>query len=329
MRIYSIFVTVSLAIILSIPIHAEDSGEKILQAIVKLHARIPPTARTAKILGQEREGNGVLIDRNGYILTIGYLILEAEQVEVTDFSNNQIDATIVGYDHKTGFGLIRSNRHLDLEPMKLGESNSIKVGDPLLVAGHGGAEVVHGVRVVSRKDFAGYWEYLLENAIFTTPPYSDYGGAALIGRDGRLLGIGSLLTQVVISDVGSMPSNMFVPIDRLKSIIKDLKTKGRSALPSEPWLGLHAQEAHGRVFVIRTTTDGPAFQAGIKSGDIILKVNEKPVNGLADFYRKVWAVGDAGDFVPLTVLQESQIRKIQIRSRDRSDFLKLNPQKSG
>ena len=262
-------------------------------------------------------------------MTIGYLILEAEQVEVTDFSNNQIDATIVGYDHKTGFGLIRSNRHLDLEPMKLGESNSIKVGDPLLVAGHGGAEVVHGVRVVSRKDFAGYWEYLLENAIFTTPPYSDYGGAALIGRDGRLLGIGSLLTQVVISDVGSMPSNMFVPIDRLKSIIKDLKTKGRSALPSEPWLGLHAQEAHGRVFVIRTTTDGPAFQAGIKSGDIILKVNEKPVNGLADFYRKVWAVGDAGDFVPLTVLQESQIRKIQIRSRDRSDFLKLNPQKSG
>ena len=329
MRIYSIFLTVSLSIILSIPIHADDSGEKILQAIVKLHARIPPTARTAKILGQEREGNGVLIDRNGYILTIGYLILEAEQVEVTDFSNNQIDATIVGYDHKTGFGLIRSNRHLDLEPMKLGESNSIKVGDPLLVAGHGGAGVVHGVRVVSRKDFAGYWEYLLENAIFTTPPYSDYGGAALIGRDGRLLGIGSLLTQMAVSDVGFMPSNMFVPIDRLKSIIKDLKTKGRSALPSEPWLGLYAQEAHGRVFIIRTTTDGPAFQAGIKSGDIILKVNEKPVNGLADFYRKVWAVGDAGDLVPLTVLQESQIRKIQIRSRDRSDFLKLNPQKSG
>ena len=329
MRIHSIILTALLAIILSIPVHAESSGEKILQAIVKLHTSIPPSARTAKILGQEREGSGVLIDRNGYILTIGYLILEAERVEATDFSGKQIDATVVGYDHKTGFGLVRSNRHLDLEPMELGESTPIKVGDPLLVAGHGGPDAVHGVRVVSRKDFAGYWEYLLENAIFTAPPYSNYGGAALIGRDGRLLGIGSLLTQVVISEIGSMPSNMFVPIDRLKSIIKDLKAKGRSPLPSEPWLGLHAQEVHGRVFVIRTTTDGPAFKAGIKTGDIILMVDEKPVNGLADFYRKVWAVGDAGDLVPLTVLQETQVRKIQIRSRDRSDFLKLNPKKKG
>ena len=329
MRFHSIILAILLTTILTIPIHATDSGERILQAIVKIQARIPATARTAKILGQEREGSGVLIDRNGYILTIGYLILEAERVEITDFSGRQIEATVVGYDHKTGFGLVRSNRHLELEPMALGKSSLLKVGDPLLVAGHGGSDAVLGVRVVSRKDFAGYWEYLLEKAIFTAPPYSNYGGAALIGRGGRLLGIGSLLTQVVISEAGSMSSNMFVPIDRLKSIIKNLKTEGRSPLPSEPWLGLHAQEVHGRVFVIRTTTDGPAYQAGIKTGDIILMVDEKPVNGLADFYRKVWAVGDAGVLVPLTVLQETQVRKIQIRSRDRSDFLELNPQKKG
>ena len=329
MRLHFIILTVLLSFIACYPVHAETNGHRVLQAIVRIHAHIPPTARTAKILGQEREGSGVLIDRNGYILTIGYLVLEADRVEITDFSGKQIDATVVGYDHSTGFGLVRASRQLDLEPMKFGESDKIKIGDPLLVAGHGGSDAVKGVRVVTRKDFAGYWEYLLENAIFTAPPYADYGGAALIGRDGRLIGIGSLFTQVLIPEIGSMPSNMFVPIDRLKSIIEDLKSKGRASHSPRPWLGLHAQEAHGRVIVIRTTTGGPAEQAGLKSGDIILTVEEKPVYGLADFYRKVWAVGASGVLIPLTVLQETRVRKIQIQSRDRNDYLELHPKKKG
>ncbi len=329
MRFHCIILTALLLIVPGSSVPAEKGGEKILQAIVKIQAHVPSTARTAEILGQNREGSGVLIDRNGYILTIGYLILEADRVELIDFTGKKIDATFIGYDHNTGFGLIRSNRNLDFEPMEVGHSASVQVGDPLLVAGYGGSDTIRGVRVAARKTFAGYWEYLLENAIFTTPPYANYGGAALIGRDGRLLGIGSLFTQVLIPELGSVPGNMFVPIDRLKPIIDDLKSIGRSSLPPKPWLGINVQEVQGRIFVIRTTKDGPAFQAGVKKGDIILTVDEKPINGLADFYHKVWAMGEAGVHIPLTVLQGTQIRKIQIRSRDRYDFMNLFKRKKG
>ena len=207
--------------------------------------------------------------------------------------------------------------------MELGESTPIKVGDPLLVAGHGGPDAVHGVRVVSRKDFAGYWEYLLENAIFTAPPYSNYGGAALIGRDGQLLGIGSLLTQVVISEIGSMPSNMFVPIDYLKPILAELIAQGRTSEPPRPWLGINVQETHGRVFIVRVSSESPAEQAGLQPDDIILAVNKQEVKGVADFYRKVWALGAAGVDIPLSILQGTQIRDIIVHSADRQQFFTI------
>jgi S1-C subfamily serine protease len=213
--------------------------------------------------------------------------------------------------------------------MELGQSSGIEEGDPILVAGHGGSQAVQGVRVVSRQPFAGYWEYLLEDALFTSPPYADFGGAALIGLDGKLLGVGSLYTQVVVPDVGSVPCNMFVPIDLLKPILVDLIKMGRSKEPPKPWLGVYTQEAHGRVFVLRVVSGGPAEKAGIKPGDIVLKVNQKPVKGLSDFYRKVWALGKAGVEVPLSVLQETQIRDILVQSADRYQYYEISSQELG
>ena len=232
----------SIFVVLIRPAYGDQSAEEILKAIVKIKSVIPENALTAKTLGTEREGNGVVIDSKGHILTIGYLIVEAETLEVTTGEGKPIRASFVGYDHDTGFGLLKTDQPLAVTPMKLGKSSEVKQGDPILMAGHGGTESVQAGRVLARKEFVGYWEYLLEDAIYTAPAHTGFGGAALIDPDGKLLGIGSLLTQVIIPGFGSIPCNISVPIDLLHPILGDLIAKGRTSAAPRPWLGLNAEE---------------------------------------------------------------------------------------
>ena len=322
-RLLSIFVFV----VMGFPVMAEQSPEEILNAIVKVKATIPPDASTARVLGTEREGNGVIIDDKGNILTIGYLILEAETIEVIDATDRPVKARFVAYDYETGFGILRALPPLPANPIKFGQSSRLKEGDPILMIGSGGSKAVSGSRIVSLGEFAGYWEYLLENAIYTNPPYPNYGGAALIDQKGQLLGIGSIYTRLNIPGIGILPCNMSVPIDLLKPILADLINNGRSSKPRQPWLGVHADEAHGRVFIIRITPGGPAEKAGIKTGDIILAVNRTPVKRLADFFRQIWAMGPAGVKVPLSVLQETRVRDVTVPSGDRYQFLQVSRQR--
>lgn len=317
-----------LLIAFCVPSYAEQDPKEILKAVVKIKTIIPNDARSARTLGTQREGSGVLIDSNGHIITIGYLINEAESIQVFGPESKAIDATFVAYDQSTGFGLLKVNTPLSVTPMELGQSSEVKQGDPVLVASHGGADSVLGARVISRKEFAGYWEYLLEDAIFTSPPHPNFGGAALIGRNGRLLGIGSLFSQIMIQGLGSIACNVFVPIDLLKPILSDLIIKGRSSEPPRPWLGLNVEEAHGRIFITRVTDGGPADKAGLQVGDMILSVNKTEVKGIADLYRKVWSLGDAGVDVPLSILRGIQIKDIIVPSDDRTKFYRARPQKT-
>jgi len=303
--------------------HAEVRPEALLRAVVKIQATIRDDARTAETLGKKREGNGVLIDAEGTILTIGYLVLEAKDISVVGPDGESVEADFVAYDHQTGFGLVRARNPIYADPMKLGSSSELEPGAPTLIAGHGGADAVKGAWVISRGVFTGYWEYLLERAIFVGPPFADFGGAALIGPKGQLLGIGSIFTQLQIQDVGIVPCNMFVPIDLLKPILTDLKTSGRPSSPPLPWLGIYADHRFGRVFVVAVAENGPAAGAGMQSGDVILAVNGQQIQGLADFYRKVWAMGEAGVDVPLRVLQGNEIRDLTIHSEDRYLYLRM------
>jgi S1-C subfamily serine protease len=311
----------------SVSAYADQTAEEILKAVVKIRSVIPKEAHTANTLGTEREGSGVVIDSEGLVLTIGYLIVEAETIEVTGIEGKPVSAKFIGYDHNTGFGLLRTDKPLDVVPIKLGRSSTVKVGDPVLIAGHGGTDSAIAGRVISRKEFAGYWEYLLDEAIYTAPAYTNFGGAALINPEGQLLGIGSLFSQFTISGLGSIPCNIFAPIDLLHPILSDLKTAGRARKAPRPWLGINAEEAHGRIFITKVTSGGPAEEAGLKPGDLILSVKGKTVDGLADFYRKIWEVGNAGVDIPLGLLRGIQIREITIRSADRHQFLLLKPKK--
>jgi len=309
------------------PVWSAQDIDGPLNAIVKVRAVVPETARTAAALGTEREGSGVLIDSEGLILTIGYLILEAESIEVVLGSAAPVSAYFVAYDHETGFGLLRTVIPPKVEPVKLGRSTDIKEGDEVMVAAYGGVENARHVYVLSRGEFAGYWEYLLDNAIYTAPAHPNFAGAALIGRDGRLLGIGSISTRLTMSGYGQVSGNMFVPIDLLKPIQKALMATGRSQYPVRPWLGVYLEESYGRVFVTRVAADGPAEKAGLQPGDIILTVNSEPVNTLADCYRRIWALGNAGVEVPLEVLKRVRVEPLKVRSSDRHQYLHIQPVK--
>ncbi len=321
------FLYLSCILILSGTLWAAQTPANILKAIVKIKATIPQDAYTAEILGTTREGNGVIIDDKGHILTIGYLILEAESIEIFITNDKPVKADFVAYDYQTGFGILRATEPLSIAPLKLGRSDQLKAGDPILIAGFGGSEAVLGSRVISRNEFAGYWEYVLEDAIYTSPPYPNFGGAALIGRDGQLLGIGSIFTQLNVTGMGIIPCNMSVPVDLLKPILADLIETGRSSEPPQPWLGIHANETQGRIFIMRVTPGGPAAKAGVKAGDIVVAVNQKPVKGLAQFFRQIWATGPAGVKVTLSILQETQVQDIGVQSADRYRFLNVSRQR--
>jgi S1-C subfamily serine protease len=305
------------------PAAAQDSATA-LQSIVKLSVRTPPDARSARTLGTEREGNGVVIDTSGLIVTIGYLVLESETILVTTSSGKSLPASLVGYDHDTGFGLLRATGTLGVPAIKLGDSTTTAEREQVLVAAHGGSDAAIAAYVVSRRDFAGSWEYRLENAIFTSPPIAGFGGAALIGRDGRLLGIGSLFVGDAMQGSRPLPGNMFVPIDRLKPIMADLLSTGRPGGAIRPWLGLQPEDVKGRVFVQRVSPETPAAAAGIGAGDIVLAVGNKPVSNMADYYRKLWAEGEAGTPIRLKVLQGADLKEITVKSIDRMSYLKMN-----
>ena len=308
------------------PVFAAQTPEELLDAVVKVRATIPEDAATSQILGTAREGNGVVIDDRGHILTIGYLILEADAIEVHGTKGDPVNARFVAYDYQTGFGIVRAEPALSVKPLKLGQSSQLKAGDPILMVAFGGSGAVVGSRVVSRMEFAGYWEYLLEEAIYTSPPHANYGGAALIDSKGELLGIGSIYTRFNIPGMGILPCNMSVPIDLLKPILTDLIDHGRSSKPPQPWLGVHADEVHGRIFIIRVTPGGPADKAGIKKGDIILAVDQTPVKSLADFFRQIWSLGPAGVKIPLEILQDTKVRRISIESANRYQYLRVSRQ---
>jgi S1-C subfamily serine protease len=298
-------------------------AEKFFQSIFKVKTRAVPNARSSATLGQEREGTAVVIADDGLLLTIGYLIVEADEVSIVDQQGKTIPARVVAYDHATGLGLVRAVTPLAAPPLPLGESAKLVTKDPVLIVNHAGVDDVTLAYVVSTRPFTGNWEYLLEQAIFTSPPTMNWSGAALVNRDFKLVGVGSLIVREASSSGdAALPGNMFVPIDSLKPILPDLIRTGRRAGPARPWLGVAADEVQGRLMVSRVSPDGPGDQAGIKVGDIILGVGGDGVRTQAEFYRKVWSRGAAGIDIPLRVLQGVDVKELDVHSIDRIEYFR-------
>jgi S1-C subfamily serine protease len=305
----------------------EDYGydlERALSAVVGLHSIIPPDAFTAETLGVERAGNGVLIG-DGLVLTVGYLITEAETIWLHLGDGRVVQGHALGFDNETGFGLVQLLARIDLPVLALGNSSAIAVGDRVVVAGAGGRTRSLAGRIAAKQEFAGYWEYLLDEAIFTFPAHPNWGGTGLISPQGELLGIGSLQIERVRDgdNKGRTENlNMTIPIDLLKPILDDLKTFGRVNKPVRPWLGVYTTEVEDRLVTVGVAGKGPAARAEIKTGDIIVAVGGKNVSTLTELYRRVWALGNAGVEVPLTLHRDGVTFDVRVNSSDRMKFLK-------
>jgi S1-C subfamily serine protease len=292
-----------------------------LDSVVLLRTEIPEDAFTASILGTERAGNGVVIREDGLVLTIGYLITEAESIWLTTNRGTVVQGHAVAYDQSSGLGLVLPFGSLGVRPLERGLPASADAGAEVIVIGHGGRAHSLKAKLIAKREFAGYWEYVLDEALFTAPAHPQWGGAALLGGDGRLLGIGSLLVQEAVGGK-AVDGNMFVPIDLLAPILDDMLATGRSARPPRAWLGIYATEMDGHLVIGGLAPGGPAERAGAKLGDLVLEVAGSPVTGLAALFRKIWSVGSAGCEVTMTLSRRGATSKIQIRSADRNDFLK-------
>ena len=291
-----------------------------LEGVVKLSIKAVQGARTAESLGAEREGTGVVFGEKGLIVTIGYLILEAGSILVVAGDGRVYPASVVGYDHATGFGVLRAG--IDCRPLEVGSSADVRELATVLVAAHGAAGGASRACVVSRRRFTGWWEYMIEGGIFTAPPRFEHSGAALLDADGRLVGVGSLWVSDALEIGAAFPGNMFVPIDLLKQQLNDLLATGRRREPPRPWLGVYSEEVQGHVVVTRVLPQSPAEQAGLARGDIILGVGGQAVGRQSEFYQRLWASGDAGTPVVLHVLHKKSVRQLTVRSMDRMAFLR-------
>lgn len=293
---------------------------RVLRSIVGIHALVPEDAFTAGGLGTERAGSGVVI-RDGLVLTIGYLITEADRIWLRSSDGRLTQGHALAYDQDTGFGLVQALGRLDLPAIELGTSREAELGDAVVLAGGEAGQYVR-TSIVARQEFAGYWEYLIDDALFTAPAHPLWGGAGLIDDDGRLIGIGSLLVQQMTQGGETRDANMVVPIDLLPPILDDLLAYGRVQKPPRPWLGMFSAENDGNIVVASIAERGPAAQAGIRPGDVVAGVGERAVGSLADFYRAVWSSGPAGTEIPVRVIRDERDAAFRIRTADRADFLK-------
>jgi S1-C subfamily serine protease len=291
-------------------------------SVVRVRSKALSNARSNRTLGPQREGTGVVIDSDGLVLTIGYLITEAETVDLHTADGRSFPATVVGYDYATGFGLLRALRPLPIKPVQIGQSSAVADRELVLVVGYDGVAPAY---VVSRRQFVGYWEYLLDEAIYTAPATVNWSGAALLNREGKLLGIGSLVVSDAMGARSQVPGNLFVPIDLLKPMLGDLIAYGRSSARPRPWLGVNTQDVQGNVIVTRVSPESPAEQAAIRVGDVIVGVAGQAIKGQADFYNKVWSRGEAGVEIPLDVLREGRVEKLTVRSIDRDSYFRPKP----
>ena len=302
---------------------AEDYGydlERALSAVIGLHTLVPSDAFTAETLGTERAGNGVLIE-DGLVLTIGYLITEAQTVWLHVGDGRVVEGHALGFDQETGFGLVQALGKVDLTPLSIGKSSEAQAGERIVVGGAGGRTRSLAGHIAARQEFAGYWEYLIDDAIFTLPAHPNWGGTALVSHKGELIGIGSLQLERE-RDGRNEHLNMVVPIDLLAPILNDLRRFGRVDKPLRPWLGIYSTEIEDKVVIVGIAPKGPAARAELKTGDVILAVAGENISSLAGLYRKVWSLGQAGVEVPMTLYREGVTFDVRVNSSDRAKFLR-------
>ena len=289
-------------------------------AIVSIHAHVPDDALSAGLLGTERFGHGVRIRNDGLIATIGYVVNEADTIWIGSRDVNSVPGVVLAYDYDSGFGLVKPTLPFEGPTIEIGSAAALAAGDDVLVLGSDQSDAGLDTQVVAKQEFAGRWEYLLEEAVFTAPPHESWSGAALLDAAGRLCGLGSLVIQNFDLDGQPTTVNMFVPIELLMPIVDDLCEFGQRRTPARPWLGVLVDDSQDQLMIVGVYRHCPADNAGLRPGDLIVAVNGVPVDGLAHLFREIWRLGSAGVEIPMTVLRDEEVFDVTVTSADRVTF---------
>lgn len=304
----------------AVPIRAASAEldlDKVLAPIIALEATVPGNARSAETLGTVRGGTGIVIDGAGLVLTIGYLILEAGSVDLlpNGLEGERVPADVVAWDQITGLGLVRSRQSLGVAPMPLGTSADLGVGDAVIAVDWERIGGMFPAVVFEKGVYAGYWEYMIEDALYVSPGHPGFPGAALVSLDGKLAGVGGFAATDPDADY-AVAGTVFIPIDALKPVLADLLLSGRSS-KTRAWLGLYCEEFDGSLRVRRLPDDGPAIRAGIRPGDYLLAVANAPIKTLPDFYRQLWATTRPGDHVTVELRRGEESFTVELEAMDR------------
>ena len=301
-----------------------DPMELVMRSVVRVDAVVPQEARTATTYGRERSGTGVVLDSNGLILTVGYIVAEANSVIVTFSDGEKVASEIVAYDHASGVALLRANKSVATKPLKLAKSDAGKKDQPALIIPFNGEEATRAVKIGKVKKFTSGWEYVMDDAIHTYPPSTDFAGSALLSQKGELLGIGALVTiDIDIDPKVRVPGNVFIPIASVKENLGDLLTKGRSRESIRPWIGLHLKETKEGIKVSAVEDDSPAARSGIEAGDTIVAVEQRRLKSLTNFYKRVWTEHEPGDKIHLLVVRDDHYSNVPVETVDLYNWLNL------
>jgi serine protease Do len=289
-------------------------------AIVKVETKVPKDAPSVATLGSQRIGSGVIIGER-LVLTIGYVLLEADAVTITSAQGKAVPGNVAGYDHATGFGLVRALVPIEGKALSLGDSDLLSVQQKVFTQGHGEGVATELV-VASRRTFSGSWEYMIDKPIYTYPAVNNWSGSALISQEGQLMGIGSLIVNDAADEPRGVPGNLFVPVNLLKPILDELLANGRRRTNIQPWLGMTTELVQDRLVVLRVSKEGPADRAGVEAGDVVVSVGQDAISGQADFYRRVWKLGPAGTAIKLKLANPRGAKEVEIQSIDRFESMK-------
>jgi S1-C subfamily serine protease len=283
---------------------------RVRAAVVGLQSRVPPDRPSVATLGEERGGSATIIAPDGLAVTVGYLVLEATRIDVTLESGRRVAARVVGHDFESGLALIRLDPGGAPYPAaRLGQSAPLAAGQPVAIVGVGAAAPAVGVmvRVTAVGPFVAYWEYLLDRAVFVAPHHPAFGGAALVDPDGALVGVVSLRLPT---------GHLAIPIDLLAPARDAMIQTGRPARPARPWLGIRAVAIDGGIGIAGVSPRGPAHAAGLRAGDVIVRVNGERVADVEGFYRRLWAQ-PVDRPVELAVARGGAVETVTVHPRDR------------
>ena len=284
-----------------------------------LRSLVPDSAMTAELLGTERNSHAVQISADGLLLTVGYSVIEANEIWLTNRKGQTSEAIILAQDYDSGIALLKPASPIGLHFFETATNHILKAGEELFIAASEEEELVP-VTLNSVGEYSGRWEYLLERALFTLPLYERWSGAALLNSQGQLCGIGSLALGMQNSEGYIEPGNMFIPVDLVTPHLHFLQSHGKKPGQLRPWLGTLIEEHNAEIFIVGIYHGAPAALAGVRPGDIIKAVNGIPVTSVADFLRTMWRQSTAGEEIPLLLSNGKDSREVILESTDRNSF---------